>query len=760
MSPSRVSVRAAAASAWRRAKRLRRRGPAAFVPTFEAVPAGTSDSPWHRLVRNPEALEAGASAERLPGPWIDGAVDLTARWQSRGLDIYANQGPRLDAAFPWDDLPPGPGGDSLYRVRPHRMAFASRFALASFSRPDAAGALDAILDGWMQRVSATACRPAYHSTLLVLQRMLSLTLTGMLLELAFKDRGRPPAVCTRIARIVDADARYLVPRIGDAFPNNHLLGDAFAGWLLGRIAPERLPSQDWAGRFTALFRNEIARQVHPDGTSFEHSLHYHELVLEMLAFYLAVEGSADEHADAVIKTRLEAMLRFQSEIRWDALGPGFGNVIEDPLLPLDNLLAAAPAAWRTLSLLWCQHRDPDWRDAPVSAERGFWLHALAAANGGVGQGIPAPCEEAGEDTVTTVFTDGGFVVFDSPVPTSQLVFRTGPHPGTEPCAGHMHADLLGICWAVAGHPVVVDAGTFSYRRGSEGAHHWREYFAGPGGHSVPSIGAQDPLGTLSRDFRPRSTATRARTEAGGTGALAFAHAVLSCDSPSDGLARSVIAVAGSYLLVIDSFPEGAEGQGAASVFQFAPGFEPESADAILRGRVGEETVAIVSLPDTTPELAQGREAPVAGWVAPRYGEKVPAWRARFPLPGDGDGISAFVLGTGAAVEKCKLAGAFRSAHGVSATIQREGHTEVALVATNPAGPLTAAIGACALELRGRCAFVRSSAEGEFEIRAVRATEVRVGPWRIRARSGTAHSFALTLPRDAEAHAEELVISQA
>src|SRR3546814_5073329 len=39
-------------------------------------------------------------------------------------------------------------------------------------------------------------------------------------------------VCLQLFRIVAADCRYLLPRLGRSVGNNHLLADRFAAWFL------------------------------------------------------------------------------------------------------------------------------------------------------------------------------------------------------------------------------------------------------------------------------------------------------------------------------------------------------------------------------------------------------------------------------------------------------------------------------------------------------------------------------------------------
>src|SRR3546814_2292879 len=84
-------------------------------------------------------------------------------------------------------------------------------------------------------------------------------------------------VCRQLFRIVAADCRYLLPRLGRSVGNNHLLADRFAAWFLAACYPELVPEAGDLAAAERAWLAEFARQFQADGPNFEQSLLYHEL---------------------------------------------------------------------------------------------------------------------------------------------------------------------------------------------------------------------------------------------------------------------------------------------------------------------------------------------------------------------------------------------------------------------------------------------------------------------------------------------------
>ncbi len=413
-------------------------------------------------------------AYRSHPAWRDRLANSVTESLNSGLPVYDRLGPRLTGGFPWSSLPLGPGGDSLYPFRPHRFAFLPRLALAVFQEIIPPARVLEIVEGWMAE-AATGRNPfCYGTNLVVIQRMLATIWAWVFLA------ARPPSdtldglgLESRLLRILWADAQFLESRLGSSVANNHLLVDRFAAVFLQTVLPEFLACDDRGAEDT--FRDELLRQTYEDGGGFEHSTHYHEFACEMGAAYLLLCRRQGQVADEQIKARVAAMLRFQSALAGpEAIPLPIGNATEDPLFPLDDGGDWCPGALRELyrSLF-----KADIAPAPVdgtSVERAFWLLG----------GDLRSFEENTEDSGILSFPKAGFHLYPDNVLGGRLIFRTGPDEDAPVVAGHMHADLLSVYLSLNGQPVLIDAGTYSYRgpahRWPPGTPTWRPYLAGPG----------------------------------------------------------------------------------------------------------------------------------------------------------------------------------------------------------------------------------------------------------------------------------------
>ena len=579
-------------------------------------------------------------AYRSHPAWRNQLANSVTELLNSGLPVYGRPGPRLTGGFPWLSLPLGPGGDSLYPFRAHRFAFLPRLALAVFQEIIPPACVLEIVESWMAE-AATGRNPfCYGTNLVVIQRMLATIWAWVFLA------ARPPSntseglgLESRLLRILWTDAQFLKSRLGASVANNHLLVDQFAAVFLQTVLPEFLARDDRGAEDT--FRDELLRQTYEDGGGFEHSTHYHEFACEMGAAYLLLCRRQGRSADEQIKARVAAMLYFHSALAGpDAIPLPIGNATEDPLFPLDDGGGWCPGALRELyrSLF-----KADIAPAPVddaSVERAFWLLG----------GDLRSFEENTEDSGILSFPKAGFHLYPDNVLGGQLIFRTGPDEDAPVVAGHMHADLLSVYLSLNGHPVLVDAGTYSYRgpahRWPPGTPAWRPYLAGPAAHNTLTIEGYDPLGPIQGDFRRFDIPARVSCQQGSGAGLSWSEGRLLHAGPYSGYTRGCIHVPGCYWIIYDRLPlvQGNGGRKRWYGFQFAPGVR-------IQTRGGTTTVdlpndagrcwLVTNLPDA-PLILEGSTDPLGGWVSPRYGEILPAPQLRYPL---GLTTSVFVFTT-------------------------------------------------------------------------------------------------------------------
>jgi len=590
-----------------------------------------------RLAELADALRAANS------PWVASALVRVERDRTVGLPVYGRTAGVLDSSFSWGRIATGPGKDVLYAVRPHRFAFAPRFALAILYEAIPADVLAGILEGWIGFARSAASALPYLSSLVVIQRSLALSWAFAFVSASSaSNSGAGIRVRSAILRIVRADIDFLFPRLGTGYPNNHLLVERFAAWYLAIVFPELVPSGTKIEQLERLYVDELMRQTYEDGGGFEHSLHYHEFACETAVAYLLLSARRGAAVSRSVSERVRRMLELQVELAGPhCLAVAYGNATEDPLFPLDAEEGWATAGLRELyRSLFCPRLSPAPRSA-AAVERAFWLLSGDLA------GEP---EDPLESTGIKSWRDSGFHVLSDTPGSGRVVFRTGPGPSSRSMPGHAHADLLSVYATSGAQAFFVDAGTWSYRFRAEDPTHapGRAYFAGPSAHNTLTIDGIDPLGSLRGDFRDRELEARVQCRGLATGdRLAWAEYEMSGSASYDGYRRGIIHVAGECWILYDRLPRSLPDSEVRLKFLAAPGVSARVGPydfVVLEAEVESLWIA-KGTGLVRPTIAHGETNPLGGWFAPRYGERVPAPQLTYAL-GAESCTSALVFGFG------------------------------------------------------------------------------------------------------------------
>jgi len=482
----------------------------------------------------------------------------------------------------------------------------------------------------------------YCSALVVIQRLLALSWAhAFVLALPGPDDATSIRLHANILRILHADIDFLLPSLGKSAANNHLLADRFASWYIQLLFPEFVDGAVDLEVCEAAWLAELERQVYPDGTGFEHSLHYHEFGCEMAAAYVLLCRRNSRPIAFATLARIERMLGFQVGLAGpESVTVPFGDATEDPLFGLDTGDGWATAGLRELyRALFRPDLSPAAPTSP-SVERAFWLLGGALA--------PRGSFSNNREDGPRLWPDGGFGVLPDERGSARVLFRTGPAIHQDLVAGHMHADLLSVCVTHGNQAVFTDPGTWCYRWRSGETGPGRAYFAGPAAHNGLALDAVDPLGPVQGDFRKRAIPIRISTTRCSLGSrFAWLEAEVRGSSPYAGYRRGVVHVSGAYWIIYDRLPPGVEKFSAALSFQTAAGVKTrqEGAGTVLL----ETSAGTLWLANGSglhePRIIQGESDPPGGWVAPRYGALTPATQLRYGLA-DGAMLTAFALGVG------------------------------------------------------------------------------------------------------------------
>lgn len=571
-----------------------------------------------------EAKHAVMAYGRDKAAWRQDLLAEADRLCALGLPVYALQAGPLNGGLDWSALRTGPQGDRLYRLRPHRFGFLPRLAMASCLGADCLPALHATLAAWLRWAeTAAGAAEAYFSNLVVIYRLLAISWAVPFVAARAQEGDKTAArICLQLFRILAADCRHLQPRLGKSAPNNHLLADRFAAWLLAVCYSELAPPAEDPAALERAWQAELARQFYSDGTNFEQSLHYHDMGCELALAYLVIVLRRKTPPSNQVLTMIAAMLRFQAALA-DRHGNGFalGDATDDPLFPLDGGGGWAGGAWRILYRALFARDFPPTAETAAGAERAYWL--LTALRGLRPALLAVALEPIGE---LAAFPVGGYISFRDEARDDYLLFRSGPRKGSIVFPGHAMSDLLTVYWNTGGKPVLEPTGTYSYAingPATEGPPLPRRYFRSPAAHNGLLLYGHDPLGASQSRFRHYDSGARVETRWRALAeVLAWAEGRLEEAGPLNGWRRGVLRLPGRYTLVYDRLLHRPGATELACHWQFAPEARvvlrsPRQAIAKLSGLTAylcaSEGIAAI-------DCVKGRQEPAAGWLSRRYGQ--------------------------------------------------------------------------------------------------------------------------------------------
>ena len=580
-------------------------------------------------------------AEDYP-QWQAALEDRVAAELSQGLWVYDVLGPPSEQAFQrqgGEALADSAASDNLYLFKVLRLAFLPRLCIAVCHGSVSVDHLETVLRAFSAACEHEEMRFGYPTELVVTQRAIALSwCLVFLLSLNAGRDGESDVIDNALwltLKILFSDIDFLSADIGHSTANNHLLVDGFAGWYLGSLFPEAKGAAAFCAAGEAIWLAELERQIYGDGGSFEHSAHYHEMACEIaLAYYLLKQRNKQELPNG-FPEKLRAMLSLQAAVSGPEAEPlPLGDAVEDPMFPLDAAEGWATGALRAALNALFPGAVAAARDDCPSLQRAFWLF---------GGALPSE-EPSSEEPVHRAFPEAGLYVIEDRELATRFVFRSGPQPGARQWAGHMHADFLSLFISVGGQPLLVDAGTYSYRHrpGDDlgDAESWRTYFMGPLAHNTLSLTGHDPLGSFDGDFRSKEAAaaavamTRYRHEEGVT----WLEGALEGVPQLEGYRRGLIHMPGAYALLYDYFTGSLPSEHCLLSFQCAPGTDLEQDDRSLRVTVNGVSATLFLDPQLRLKaLLNGSMSPIGGWVSPSYGviERAPQvrleWEAVAPI---------------------------------------------------------------------------------------------------------------------------------
>ncbi len=237
-------------------------------------------------------------------------------------------------------------------------------------------------------------------------------------------------------------------------PNTHLLGEALALYVAGRVLPElaRSPRREAIGRQVLIAESE--RQIAADGGHCERSTHYHRYALDFYLLALAIARITEDRVEPLFQRaagKLAAAARLLADD--DGRAPHIGDDDGGVLMPIAG---RAADDWRdSLASAAALLGQPDLRVGPTPEEP-FWLLAHPALAHALDTSRHAPVADI---VASAALPDTGYFVSRSAA-GDHLVVDGGPHGYRN--GGHAHADALSLAFTVRGLPLLIDSGTGCY----------------------------------------------------------------------------------------------------------------------------------------------------------------------------------------------------------------------------------------------------------------------------------------------------------
>jgi hypothetical protein len=505
------------------------------------------------------ALEGGVPVFGCWVPWRDDA----SFWHADHL--FEKVWPRQRTAT-LEHRPGNPTGDARIVWEPNRLQhfllLARAAAADAHARARAATLFEAQLRSWVE-ANAPGMGIQHSSAMEQALRILSVTH-------AF-DLARPhlpPAAAELVGQVVMGEALDVERRLSlHSSAGNHTIAEAVGLLYAGVLFAEHPRAAIWERMARELLRDEVPRQIRPDGGGIEQATWYLLFVADLLG--LAQELLAHRQ-----------------------------------LAPIVEVDCAVARARRFLQGLGSSPRDlPRIGDC----DDGYALSPDLLTSW-------RPSEEG---TAAREFPETGLSVVASP--HERLVFVHGPL-GMPPSCGHGHADCLSVLFRHRDVDLLIDPGTYLYG----GPPSLRRYFRSTAAHNTLGIGGRDQAEQVAPfmwkgEYRCEVVLSRL---GGGE------HSILARHDAYRSLGfthwRGVAYSPGRFLAIWDHLDGPADADVAVHWHFGCPvRLEPGAREAWLQP-AGVEPIRM-TLPDGPAQLFHGSQDPLLGWSSMRYGSLEPCF---------------------------------------------------------------------------------------------------------------------------------------
>ncbi len=415
-------------------------------------------------------------------------------------------------------------------------------------------------------------------------------------------------------------------------PNNHIIAEAVGLYVLGSFFPEFDESSEWREHGWRVIEEFGVQQFYEDGGSTEQALFYHNYCVGFLLLAIHLRELQGETVSKQLRDRLERALEFTLWMtRSDGTVPRIGDAdnarafcfSDLPLWDFRNLLSIGAVIFQ---------REDMKHVAGKFYEDALWLL------GNEGYTSFKNLEAIPPQDTSRKFPSSGYYLIRSGWGKEEdhLSFDSGPiaaglYTSAIPSSAHGHSDLLSFTLSIAGHPLIVDGGFYTYDEDPE----WHRYFREAAAHNTIVVD-----GASHANYHP-SNAWSSVAEPGPINAHASqlfdyvesSHNGFFNVSPKVSHRRSIFHDRDSAWLILDHL-SGSDVHAVEAFFHLAP----SKVTPLDRGQgVLIQTddglsaeLEVQDWPDGQVEIIAGGEGPDEGWIGTGYGyrERAPVIRIK------------------------------------------------------------------------------------------------------------------------------------
>ena len=260
-------------------------------------------------------------------------------------------------------------------------------------------------------------------------------------------------------------------------PSNHYLSDLIGLYAIGMVLPELKESREWVSYSAPRLLEELSRQVHPDGVSYEGSTAYHRFVLEIFALFFAISRASRVELPGGSWERLEKMFDFARHyLKPDGTAPLIGDSDDGRLLKFKERPSVDHSYLMSLAAVLVEN-EAFKQSSRIDEEAIWWF-------GEEGRESFESLSAGETETESRAFDDAQiFVQRSGPL---YSIIDCGDH-GALGRGSHAHSDALSFEVFAFGRTFLRDPGTFVYTASER----WRNTFRSTPYHNTVQIDGLD-----------------------------------------------------------------------------------------------------------------------------------------------------------------------------------------------------------------------------------------------------------------------------